>query len=352
MVALQVTGIRFFSSFAIRKPEKRVQIWLVAVQVEVHTIHRNGTVPASLTTILAIPTSVGVVGGVALRARALFYAALPVSHRPRHSVVVRTAVYYNIVWEGRVRGSYVHAAAVVAPGPGVSASASTSGTRQSNATVPGVRYACKGKGRACRHGRHQAWTDHCTRWHRVRPGQDRDHRARAGAATRVDLRRTFVAALPAFELLTGQSESLPRDKLKKELVAATLRWCGGGTARTTVGVLRVFTARARLTTHLFRHCRWQRGRRGPFTWTRRAQQGGEGEEESSAWLVRLSPSRTRLRRRALSPVRQQRLVRVRLRRHAPCAMTQGLRSRLWLGSLGTRRRMGTHGPKAGADCGS
>jgi hypothetical protein len=146
MVALQVTGIRFFSSFAIRKPEKRVQIWLVAVQVEVHTIHRNGTVPASLTTILAIPTSVGVVGGVALRARALFYAALPVSHRPRHSVVVRTAVYYNIVWEGRVRGSYVHAAAVVAPGPGVSASASTSGTRQSNATFPASDTHARAKG--------------------------------------------------------------------------------------------------------------------------------------------------------------------------------------------------------------
>ena len=34
------------------------------------------------------------------------------------------------------------------------------------------------------------------------------------------------------------------------------------------------------------------------------------------------------RRRAVLPVRQQRLVRVRLRLHAACAMTQGLRSRL------------------------
>jgi hypothetical protein len=37
---------------------------------------------------------------------------------------------------------------------------------------------------------------------------------------------------------------------------------------------------------------------------------------------------TRLRRRAVLPARQQRLVRIRLRRHAACAMTQGLRSRL------------------------
>lgn len=84
-------------------------------------------------------------------------AALPVSvsHRPRHSVVVRTGVHYNIVWERT--GSYTRRRRrwpVGAPVPRchcLGQHERECGTRQSNAISPWrqVRYACK---TACRHG--------------------------------------------------------------------------------------------------------------------------------------------------------------------------------------------------------
>jgi hypothetical protein len=105
-----------------------------------------------------------------------------VSHLPRHSVVART------LFEARTYTRRRDCRRLEPRSRGVSASASTDGTRQSNAIIQA-----------------SGLSDTRMQGQGGMGAIDRDHRARAGAATRVALRRTFVA-LPAFGLfLTGQS---------------------------------------------------------------------------------------------------------------------------------------------------
>jgi hypothetical protein len=144
-----------------------------------NTIHGKCTVTASLTTLLAIPTRVGVGVGVALRARSFLCrpACEPVQGTPSWSVPRCTTIF---VWEGRVRGWYVHAAAAGGgrPGRGVSASASTSGTRQSNAIFLASDTHATGMP-AWAHGMDRPLHSRC---HRL--GQDRPETTAKGPAPR------------------------------------------------------------------------------------------------------------------------------------------------------------------------
>lgn len=143
-------------------------------------------------------------------------AALPVSvsHRPRHSVVVRTGVHYNIVWERT--GSYTRRRRrwpVGAPVPRchcLGQHERECGTRQSNAISPWrqVRYACKA---ACRHGPTTALGALGLGQRPPRNGRRRDMR--------------LSRYLPAFELLTGQSKSQGTNSRKNW----TRRRCSAGT---------------------------------------------------------------------------------------------------------------------------
>jgi len=250
--------------------------------------------------------------------------------RPRHSVVVRTAVYYNIClggtgsrlvrtrggggrWEARPRclclGQHERDAAI-------------------ELHLPGVRYACNGHAgmAAWAHGTDRPLHSRC---HRL--GQDRPETTAKGPAPRHA--SPCVGRLSRCQLLSfwpGKARGKGTNWRKNW---SRRRCGGGGAARTTIGV------RVHGSSHLFGCSGTAVGNEEgvgfrPFTWTRRAQQGAR-RNPVDGWLASLRHAAAAPRRvaGAATATRPDPAAAACRMRHNP-----GFAVAAVLGSLGTRRR--------------